>query len=181
MLSPHTMESPHTMLSPDTMRSPQTMLFAHGQDTPPITVYAPSGCETIAADDSGSAGLTAVASWTAPGRLTLPAPWVNASTFSIGIAVNCSIALMAFGVRGVDGQATSWASIMDATTPLTTPAAMLVPLSLSSASPEYGGSCSSGYAVNSVLPVAPAATSLFPGATTSGFANPSYHDGPREL
>ena len=85
-------------------------------------------------DDTAADGSIFDARSIAPAGLTEPAPCVSASysapssscTFN---AVNCSRALAAFGVRGgAPANAIRFASITSASVPLTTPAAMLVPL-----------------------------------------------------
>ena len=89
--------------------------------------------------------------------------------------------MTAFGGSGVL-KFCSCASIINATTPLVTAAAMLVPLSM-----RYRGRLSLpktrpfGRSTYSVLRRAAAATSRWPGATTSGLAAPSNQVGPREL
>src|SRR5439155_17092775 len=99
-------------------------------------------------------------------------------------AVNSTIALIAFGASGgrMVLNASRFAPIANAATPLATPAAMLVPLNVMYAGrPEEPGTRNDGYVVASVLPGAIGAINRYPGATTSGFAKASYHVGPREL
>ena len=71
----------------------------------------------------------AAASATAPAAFSAPAPCVRVSSLAIGNALYCSIALTAFGVSLTPGWFVRLASSINDTTPLTTPAAMLVPLS----------------------------------------------------
>src|SRR5262244_1016686 len=69
---------------------------------------------------------------------------------------------------------------MRATVPLTTPAAMLVPLNLTYERPP-SVSRSAGKLLKSVCDELATDSSRWPGATMSGLTNPSYHVGPREL
>ena len=73
------------------------------------------------------------------------------------------------------------ASTTSATTPLATPAAMLVPLSTSSGWPFLDVARLVGSVLYRYDDALASDASLCPGATTSGLAKPSYHDGPREL
>ena len=99
----------------------------------------------------------------------------------IGNALRCSIALTAFGV-GAAPNVVREASIISATLPLTTPAAMLVPLSARyRSSVDWPSSCLSGSALNRDMLPFEMPYRLCPGATTSGLTNESYHVGPREL
>src|SRR5690348_12088003 len=91
------------------------------------------------------------------------------------------MALTAFGVSTAPGCAVRFASIISATTPLTTPAAMLVPLNLVRFVVPLVFISPPGYSFAIVLDVGTSDTRCDPGATRSGFWNPSYHDGPREL
>src|SRR5512139_64307 len=77
-----------------------------------------------------------------------------------------------YGVRG-PAPAARLASSMSATTPDTTAVDMLVPLSLMYRAPTR----SSGYSAYSEPSSAASETRLSPGATTSGFAIASNHDG----
>src|SRR5690242_5203323 len=98
------------------------------------------------------------------------------------MALYCSIALTAFGLRsGPANPVRRLASSISATTPDVTPAAMLVPLSSRNCLPlcDFTRSFESRFARNELENESDA--SRLPGATTSGFANPSYHVGPREL
>src|SRR5205085_3530819 len=91
-----------------------------------------------------------------------------------------SIALTLLGVGYPPGCATRFASITRDATPVATAAAMLVPLSIANFFPFFV-TTSCGKTFRSELDRAASETSPTPGATTSGFAKPSYHVGPREL
>src|SRR5688572_17722676 len=94
-------------------------------------------------------------------------------------AVYSKMDLIAFGVSGPpEGNAVRLASTTSAASPETTPADMLVPVSV-----RYLLLLSSrvGLLSTSRLSGAAGATILWPGATTSGLTKPSYQLGPREL
>ena len=120
-------------------------------------------------------GSMTFASAMAPAPLSPPAPCASGSNeprpSETGIDVNSRTALSALGVRPGLTCRTS------ATSPLATPAAMLVPLNrMYCPEPPRASFC-----LRSTLPGAAIESSPCPGAATSGFANPSYHEGPREL
>src|SRR5262249_43122327 len=126
-------------------------------------------------------GSIAAASATAPAALSAPAPWVRTSSVASGSAVYWRIAFTAFGGSKALGWAVRLASSIRLTTPVTTPAAMLVPLSLVRFVVPLVLIRPAGYALASVLDVGTSDTRCEPGATRSGFWKASYHVGPREL
>src|SRR5882672_912017 len=181
MLSPQTMLLEYRMLPPRTL-SPQTMFCAQVSDVGPIAVegttlrashHEPTGCEVSIARARSMA----------PAAFTSPAPCVRWSTPGSAIAEYSSIAFTSFALSGGCGPRPLplCASSTSATTPLTTPAAMLVPLRYRvvrplAAYPWLVRSRVYRYEVSDVSD-----GSLSPGAITSGLTVPSYHDGPREL
>ena len=165
---------------------------------------------TIQMSPTGTDVSITVARAIAPAALTPPAPcanqcWSKPRSSCVRNAVYWRIILTAFGVSGGAAAgaqyercqpitssvvthdvartvcAVRFASRTSAATPVVTAVAMLAPLSLRKRTP-FSFTCSEGYFLMSVL-FLPAAfeTSAWPGATRSGFANPSYQVGPREL
>ena len=129
----------------------------------------------------GAPGSIAAASATAPAAFSAPAPAVSVSEPGIANEVYSRIAFTAFGESGgLNRCAARPASSISATVPLTTPADMLVPLSLMNGLPPTI-TMPPGYVEASVLGTLRSETSFEPGATRSGFWKPSNHVGPREL
>src|SRR5262245_9192588 len=159
------------------MLLPQTMFW-------PSIVVDVEMFATCHHEPSGSVGLIALARVSAPAVLSAPAPCVSTSYGApvasvIGNALTCSIALSAL-TGGAAPNLTRACSISSATLPLTTPAAMLVPLSFRCGRPLIV-TRDSGYWRYNVCATSADDTSCWPGATTSGFAYASIHVGPREL
>src|SRR3984893_9997348 len=113
--------------SPPSTLVPQMMFWAQRYDRLPIML---AGSMPIVSHQSPSFALVLIlpASATAPAALIWPAPSVRKSALEVGIAVYSTIALTLLGVSGGSPTGAELASRTNATTPLVTAAAMLVPL-----------------------------------------------------
>src|SRR5258705_13840581 len=124
------------MDSPQRMFSPQSTFEAHAYVFLPIEVC----CETPVASHHEPVGLDvsiARASAMAPAALTWPVPWLNASVWRSGMAVNSTIAFMRFGVIPLCllKALSLCACSTSAMTPVETAAVMLVPFDVNRRSP----------------------------------------------
>src|SRR6476619_1894352 len=114
------------MALPQTTVLPHTTVCDHANVSPAIVEVGDTGPSSHHVPD-GASGAMFAASRTAPSPFRPPAPCDSGSAFRSGSAVYSRIALMAFGGSGAS---CDWrfASIINATTPVVTAAAMLVPL-----------------------------------------------------
>jgi hypothetical protein len=172
---PHTMLVPHGSPLYSSASVPQTMLSAHTSawahdSSRPSTTDCGCGRPRIQALPSGIAVSMARASTSAPCALIAPVPCVSGSytvppSSPSGRAVYCSTAFNAFGVSPARPALTErLASSTSDETPVTTAAAMLVPLS----DPNASATLRSGYVWKSAAPAGAFDTRFTPGATTSG-------------
>src|SRR3954468_22225874 len=111
--------------------APHRICCPHGSTLPLASVVLGVTLVESHAESTGLVGLMARARAMAPAALSTPAPCSSTSAFGICVAVYLRMALTAFGGNAwPSGLVERLASITRATTPLVTPAAMLVPLSV---------------------------------------------------